>query len=61
MLELGHDCQHLVNHINKLDLKIISDMSRCCSCQVSVRITSAYPRTGFGFIPNLTLPFSRRR
>lgn len=53
MLELGHGCQHLVDHIHKLDLKIISDMSRCCSCQVSVGITSVYSRTGFGLIPNL--------
>lgn len=55
-LELGHGCQHLLEHIHKLDLKTISDMSRCCSCQVSVGIISAYSRSGFGLVPNITFP-----
>ena len=56
MLELGHGCQHLLDHIHKLDLKMTSAMSRCHSCQVSMGITSAYSRDGFGLIPNFTLP-----
>lgn len=56
MPELGHGYQHLLDHIHKLDLKIISDLSRYCSCQVSVGITSPYSRNEFGLIPNLTFP-----
>lgn len=56
MLELGHGCQHLLDHIHKLGLKIISDINRCCSCQLSVGIFSVYFRSGFGLISNLTCP-----
>lgn len=56
-MELGHGCQHLMDHIHKLVLKRkMSAMSRCRSCQVSMGTISTYSRGGFDLIPDFSLP-----
>lgn len=56
MLDLGHGCEHLLDHIHKFDLKMTFGMSGCHSCWVSVGTTPAHSKGVFGLIPNFPLP-----